>query len=62
MKAAYIEELGGPEVLKYGDLPDPLAGPGEVMVDIHAASVTRYESRHRAGSSFSAAASIGPVH
>ena len=27
MKAAYIEKFGGPEVLKYGDLPDPVAGP-----------------------------------
>ena len=39
MKAAYIERHGGPEVLKYGDLPDPVAEPGEVVVDIHAASV-----------------------
>src|ERR1700688_368935 len=28
MKAAYIEKFGGPEVLQYGDLPDPVAGPG----------------------------------
>ena len=28
MKAAYIEKFGGPEVLKYGDLPDPVAGRG----------------------------------
>ena len=39
MKAAYFEEHGGPEVIKYGDLPDPVAAPGEVVVDIHAASV-----------------------
>lgn len=39
MKAVYFEELGGPEALKYGDLPDPTAGGGEVVVDIHAASV-----------------------
>ncbi len=39
MKAAYIEKNGGPEELIYGDLPDPVAGPGEVVVDIHAASI-----------------------
>ncbi len=39
MKAAFIEQFGGPEVLKYGDVPDPVAGPGEVVVDVTAASV-----------------------
>jgi NADPH:quinone reductase-like Zn-dependent oxidoreductase len=39
MKAAYIEQFGGPEVLKFGDLPDPTPGPGQVVVDTVAASV-----------------------
>ena len=39
MKAAYIEQYGGPEVLKVGDLPDPSPGPGQIVVDIVAASV-----------------------
>jgi NADPH:quinone reductase-like Zn-dependent oxidoreductase len=39
MKAAYIEQIGGPDVIKYGDLPDPSPGPGQVVVDVHAASV-----------------------
>ncbi|MDE0941810.1 MAG: NADP-dependent oxidoreductase [Alphaproteobacteria bacterium] len=39
MKAALIAKNGGPEVLIYGDAPDPVAGPGEVVIDIHAASV-----------------------
>ena len=39
MKAAYIEKFGGPEVLTYGDLPDPVAGPGQVVVDTVAASI-----------------------
>ena len=39
MKAAYFEQHGGPEVIRYGGLPDPEAGPGEIVVDIHAASV-----------------------
>lgn len=49
MKAAYLEEQGGPEVLKYGDLPDPEAAPGEVVVDIHAASVNGADWKVRAG-------------
>ena len=49
MRAAYIEAQGGPEVLKYGDLPDPAAGAGEVVVDIHAASVNGADWKVRAG-------------
>ena len=50
MKAVYFEEHGGPEVLKYGDLPDPVAGPGEVVVDIHAATVNGADWKVRSGS------------
>ena len=50
MKAAFLNQQGGPEVLKYGDLPDPAAGPGEVVVDIHAASVNGADWKVRAGS------------
>ena len=50
MKAAYIEEQGGPEVLHYGDLPDPQAGPGEIVVDIRAASVNAADWKVRSGS------------
>ena len=39
MKAAYFERHGGPDVIRYGDIADPEAGPGEIVVDIHAASV-----------------------
>jgi len=49
MKAVFIEQHGGPEVLKYGDLPDPVAGSGEVVVDIHAASVNGVDWKVRAG-------------
>ena len=49
MKAAFIEQYGGPEVLKYGDLPDPQAGPGEVVVDVAAASVNGADWKVRAG-------------
>lgn len=50
MKASYFDKHGGPEVLKYGDMPDPVAGPGEVVVDIHAASVNGADWKVRAGS------------
>ena len=49
MKAVYIEAQGGPEVLKYGDVADPVAGPGMVVVDIHAASVNGADWKVRAG-------------
>jgi NADPH:quinone reductase-like Zn-dependent oxidoreductase len=49
MKAAYIEKFGGPEVLQYGDLPDPVAGAGEVVVDVHAATVNAADWKFRAG-------------
>jgi NADPH:quinone reductase-like Zn-dependent oxidoreductase len=49
MKAAYIERYGGPEVLQYGDLPDPVPGPGEVLIDIFAASVNGADWKVRVG-------------
>jgi len=49
MKAAYIDRFGGPEVLQYGDLPDPVAAAGQVVVDVAAASVNGADWRVRAG-------------
>ena len=49
MKAVYLDRPGGPEVLQYGDQPDPVAGPGQVVVDAHAASVNGVDWRVRAG-------------
>ena len=49
MKAAYFEQHGGPEVMKFGELPDPVAGTGEVLVDIHRASVNGADWKVRAG-------------
>lgn len=49
MKAAFIERFGGPEVFQYGDLPDPAAAPGEVVVDIVAASVNAADWKVRLG-------------
>lgn len=49
MKAAYLEQNGGPENFKYGDLPDPKAGPGDIVVDIAAASVNGADWKVRRG-------------
>src|SRR5215469_11777907 len=49
MKAVYIEKFGGPEVIQYGDLPDPVPAAGEVVVDVHAASVNGADWKVRVG-------------
>jgi NADPH:quinone reductase-like Zn-dependent oxidoreductase len=49
MKAVYIEQFGGPEVVKFGDLPDPAAAAGQVVVDAFAASVNGADWKVRAG-------------
>src|SRR5215470_14574746 len=49
MKAAFIEQYGGPDVFQYGEFPDPAAGSGEVVVDIVAASVNAADWKVRLG-------------
>ncbi len=49
MKAAFFMKNGGPEVMEYGEVPDPVAGPGEVLVDVHAASVNGADWKVRTG-------------
>ena len=43
MKAMLLKGHGGPEMLQMDELPDPVAGPGEVVVDIYAAGVILIE-------------------
>lgn len=50
MKAAYIRKNGGPEVLEYGELPDPPVKAGEILVDIIAATVNGADWKSREGS------------
>jgi NADPH:quinone reductase-like Zn-dependent oxidoreductase len=50
VKAVFIDHFGGPDVLQYGDMPDPVAGPGQVVVEVVAASVNGADWRVRAGS------------
>ncbi len=49
MKAVYIEQYGGPDVVKYDDQPDPVAATGEVVIDVVAASVNGADWKVRAG-------------
>jgi len=49
MKACFFRSYGGPEVLEYGDLPDPVPAAGEVLVDIHAASINAADWKMRSG-------------
>lgn len=49
MKAAYFRAYGPPEVLEYGDAADPVPAAGEILVEVHAASVNAADWKMRAG-------------
>ncbi|MEO5903646.1 MAG: quinone oxidoreductase [Gemmatimonadaceae bacterium] len=49
MKAIRVEQTGGPEVLRIADVPDPVAGPNEVVVKVEAAGVNFIEVYQRTG-------------
>jgi NADPH:quinone reductase-like Zn-dependent oxidoreductase len=49
MKAIVVHQYGGPEVLKFEEYPDPVPGPGEVLVRVAAASVNPIDYKRRAG-------------
>ena len=49
MKAVQITKFGGPEVLKYQDLPDPKPGKGEALVEVQAVGVNFTDTYLRAG-------------
>jgi NADPH:quinone reductase-like Zn-dependent oxidoreductase len=49
MKAVLLTGHGGPEMLRYGEAPDPVAGPGEIVVDVHAASINAADYKVRLG-------------
>ncbi len=63
MKAAIFHEFGPPEVLRYEDVPDPVAGPGEVVVAVHAVTVNRaLDCLVRAGDPSQARRKVEPPH
>jgi len=39
MRAAVCREYGPPEVLRVEEIPDPVPGPGEIVIDVHAAAL-----------------------
>ena len=49
MKAIRVHNYGGPEVLEYGDAPEPKAGKGEAIVRIVAAGVNFIDIYFRSG-------------
>jgi NADPH2:quinone reductase len=48
VKAVWLTEFGGPQVLVARDTPDPEPGPGQVLVDVAYAGITFIETRFRA--------------
>jgi NADPH:quinone reductase len=49
MKAILVHEYGGPDVLRLDEVPDPTAGPGQVVVRIRAAGVNPVDTYIRGG-------------
>jgi NADPH:quinone reductase len=49
MKAAVYYETGGPDVFRYEDVPDPVCGPGEVMIEVEAVSIEGGDTLNRLG-------------
>ena len=49
MKAVRIHEDGGPEVLRYEDVEDPVPGEGEILIRVHAASLNHLDCWIRQG-------------
>jgi len=49
VKAIRIHEDGGPDVLRYEDAPDPSPGPGEVLIELRAASLNHLDLWVRKG-------------
>jgi NADPH:quinone reductase len=47
MKAAVYDETGGPEVLRYADVPDPVVRPGGVVIEVGAVGVQGGDLLHR---------------
>jgi NADPH:quinone reductase-like Zn-dependent oxidoreductase len=52
MKAVQMTELGGPEVLRFVDVPDPVPGPGQVLIRVESASVNFSDVMRRRGDDY----------
>ncbi|MGC4744873.1 zinc-binding dehydrogenase [Micromonospora sp. DT201] len=49
MRAVWLREFGGPDVLVPGPAPDPTPGPGQVLIDVAHANITFVETQQRSG-------------
>src|SRR5258708_6584868 len=49
MKAILFDQPGGPEVLYYGEAPDPVVGPDDLLVRVRATAVNRADTLQRRG-------------
>ncbi len=49
MRAAFIDRLGGPEEIRYGELDDPVPGPTDVLVEVAGAAVNPVDTFVRSG-------------
>jgi NADPH:quinone reductase len=49
MKAAVYYKNGAPEVFRYEDVPDPVPGPGDIMIDVEAVSIEGGDTLNRLG-------------
>ncbi len=49
MHAVVITEPGGPEVLQWTEVPDPVPAPGEVLIEVTASAVNRADVMQRQG-------------
>jgi NADPH:quinone reductase-like Zn-dependent oxidoreductase len=49
MKAVVFTQYGGPEVLHLSEVSDPVAGPGEVVINVRAASINGVDYKVRRG-------------
>jgi NADPH2:quinone reductase len=49
VKAAVYHETGSPDVFRYEDVPDPVPGPGEVLIRVEAVSIEGGDTLNRSG-------------
>jgi NADPH:quinone reductase-like Zn-dependent oxidoreductase len=62
MRAIGITTFGGPEVLRVVELPDPVAGPGELAIRVHAATVNPTDTVLRSGARADRLKDVPPPH
>ena len=48
MRAVWLRSFGPPSVLEADDAPEPVAGPGQVLIAVHHANITFVETQFRA--------------